>query len=68
MIRIVADTTCCVTGDRMQALGIDFVPQIITFEGVSYRDDFELSTEAFLEKLRAAKKPSRHRSPTTRPL
>ncbi|MEL7625952.1 MAG: DegV family protein [Anaerolineaceae bacterium] len=55
MIRIVADTTCCIPVERMQELGIDFVPQIITFEGKSYCDDFELSTEEFLEKLRAAK-------------
>ena len=55
MIRIVADTTCCIPVEKLQELGIDFVPQIITFDDISYRDDFELSTEAFLEKLRASK-------------
>lgn len=55
MIKIVADTTCCIPVERLQALGIDFVPQIITFGDTSYRDDFELTTEAFLEKLRASK-------------
>ena len=55
MIRIIADTTCSIPVNEMQQLGIDFVPQIITFEKTSYRDDFELTTEAFLEKLRASK-------------
>jgi len=55
MIKIIADTTCCIPVKKMQEMGIDFVPQIITFEDKSYRDDFELSTESFLEKLRASK-------------
>ncbi len=55
MIKIIADTTCCIPVERLQALGIDFVPQIITFGDKSYRDDFELNTEAFLEELQAAK-------------
>ena len=54
MIKIIADTTCCIPVAKMQELGIDFVPQIITFGDISFRDDFELSTEAFLEKLRAS--------------
>lgn len=55
MIKIIADTTCCIPVERLQELGIDFVPQIITFGDKSYRDDFELSTETFLEKLRESK-------------
>lgn len=55
MVRIIADTTCCLPIAKMQELGIDFVPQIVTFEKTSYRDDFELSTEEFLTKLRASK-------------
>lgn len=55
MIKIIADTTCCIPVEKLQELGIDFLPQIITFENKSYRDDFELSMEAFLEKLRASK-------------
>lgn len=55
MIKIIADTTCCIPVERLQELGIDFVPQIITFGDKSFRDDFELSTETFLEKLRESK-------------
>jgi len=55
MIKIIADTTCCLPVQRMQKLGIEFVPQIITFDKISYRDDYELSIEEFLEKLRNSK-------------
>jgi len=55
MIKIIADTTCCIPVEKLKALGVDFVPQIITFGDVSYRDDYELSTSAFLEKLSVAK-------------
>ncbi len=55
MIRIIADTTCCLPVEKMKQLGIDFVPQIITFDKTSFRDDYELSTEDFLKKLRATK-------------
>lgn len=55
MIKIIADTTCCLPVQRMQKLGIEFVPQIITFDKISYRDDYELSIEEFLEKLRTSK-------------
>ena len=55
MIKIIADTTCSIPVEKLKALGVDFVPQIITFGDVSYRDDYELSTSAFLEKLSVAK-------------
>lgn len=55
MIKIIADTTCSIPVEKLKALGVDFVPQIITFGDVSYRDDNELSTSAFLEKLSVAK-------------
>ena len=54
MIRIIADTTCCLPVKQMEKLGIDFLPQIITFTGKSYRDDYEISTDEFLEKLRSS--------------
>ncbi|NLE83172.1 MAG: hypothetical protein GX603_01490 [Chloroflexi bacterium] len=38
-MRIIADTTCCLPVHQMKKLGIDFLPQIITFEGNSYRED-----------------------------
>jgi len=55
MIKIIADTTCCLPVQKMQKLGIEFVPQIITFDKISYSDDYELSIEEFLEKLRNSK-------------
>ena len=55
MIKIIADTTCCIPVEKLKELGVDFVPQIITFGDVSYRDDNELSTSAFLEKLSVAR-------------
>lgn len=55
MIKIIADTTSCLPVQKMQKLGIEFVPQIITFDKISYRDDYELSIEEFLEKLRNSK-------------
>jgi len=55
MIKIIADTTSCLPVQKMQKLGIEFVPQIITFDKISYRDDYELSIEQFLEKLRTSK-------------
>ncbi len=55
MIRIVTDTTSCIPIEMMQAMGIDFVPQFITFGSHSYNDVNEISTEEFLNKLRASK-------------
>ena len=55
MIHIVTDTTCGIPLPDLEAAGISFVPQIITFGDTAYRDDFELTTEMFLEKLKAAK-------------
>ena len=54
MIKIVADTTCGLPVSVMQKMQIDFVPQIVTFNHHSFRDDFELSTEEFLIKLRTS--------------
>ncbi len=54
MIKIVADTSCSLHVSLMQEMQIDFVPQIVTFNRQSFRDDFELSTEEFLGKLRAS--------------
>ncbi|HOA21837.1 MAG TPA: DegV family protein [Anaerolineaceae bacterium] len=55
MIQIVADTTCGIPLDQLLAKGIHVLPQIITFGDASYRDDIEIDTDTFLEKLIAAK-------------
>lgn len=54
MIKIVADTTCSVPRDQLADLDIPVLPQIIIFGEDSYRDDTEIDTATFLEKLKAA--------------
>jgi DegV family protein with EDD domain len=55
MTIIVADTTSGLPPANMRRLGIPYIPQIVMFGEESYRDDTELDTATFLEKLRAAK-------------
>ena len=52
MVRIVTDTTSGLPLDVARELGIPMLPQIIVFGETSYRDDTELDTATFLEKLR----------------
>jgi DegV family protein with EDD domain len=54
MIRIVADTTAGLPRELTAKLGIPVLPQIVIFGEISYRDDTELDTAAFLQKLRAS--------------
>jgi DegV family protein with EDD domain len=54
MVRIVADTTAGIPSHLAEEYGIPILPQIIVFGQETYRDDTELDTRAFLEKLRAA--------------
>jgi len=55
MIRIIADTTCGLPLDVLRQAGIETLPQIITFGKETFRDDTEMDTASFLEKLRASK-------------
>jgi len=52
MIKILADTTSTLSVDEARKLGIYYLPQIIIFGEKSYRDDTEISTVEFLDKLR----------------
>lgn len=54
MIKIIADTTCGIPIEQLLKLGIDVLPQIITFGDQSFRDDYELDTSTFLQKLSAS--------------
>jgi DegV family protein with EDD domain len=54
MVRIVADTTSGLPRDMVKSLGIPLIPQIVVFGEESYRDDTELDTAVFLEKLKAS--------------
>jgi DegV family protein with EDD domain len=55
MIKIIADTTCGLPVDLLKSRGIDVIPQIIIFDEKPYKDDSEIDTPTFLEKLKAAK-------------
>ena len=55
MVKIVADTTAGLPREMLKTLGIPLIPQIVVFGEESFRDDTELDTAAFLEKLKAAK-------------
>lgn len=54
MIRIVTDTTSTLSINDSKELGIDLLPQIIVFDEVEYRDDYEITADEFLKKLRAS--------------
>jgi fatty acid-binding protein DegV len=54
MIRIVADTTSTLTVDEAKKLGVFLLPQIIIFGEKEYRDDYEISSEEFLSKLKSS--------------
>jgi len=54
MTRIVTDTTSGLSLEEAKARGIYLLPQIVIFGKETYRDDTELDTAAFMEKLRAA--------------
>jgi len=51
---IVADTTSGIPVGKAEQLGIPYLPQIITFGEESYRDDTEINSERFLNKLRTS--------------
>jgi DegV family protein with EDD domain len=55
MVRIVADTTSGLPREMLRTLGIPLIPQIVIFGEESFRDDTELDTSAFLEKLTASR-------------
>lgn len=55
MIKIVSDTLSCITPQEAQQAGIAYLPQIIIFGDESYRDDYEISHEAFLQRLVSTK-------------
>jgi len=55
MVKIVADTTSGLPREMLKTLGIPLIPQIVVFGEQSYRDDTELDTAAFLQKLKASK-------------
>jgi DegV family protein with EDD domain len=54
MVRIVADTTSGLPREMLKKLGIPLIPQIVVFGEDSFRDDTELDTATFLQKLKVS--------------
>lgn len=54
MITIVADTTSCIPAQEARALGIQYLPQIIIIGDDTYRDDTEIDSKTFMEKLKTS--------------
>jgi DegV family protein with EDD domain len=55
MVKIIADTTSSIPPFEAARLGLAYLPQIIIFGDESYRDDCEIDTPVFLQKLRSSK-------------
>jgi DegV family protein with EDD domain len=54
MITIVADTTSCISVQDALSLGIQYLPQIIIIGDDTYRDDTEIDSKTFMEKLKTS--------------
>jgi DegV family protein with EDD domain len=54
MIRIVADTTSTLTVDDAKNIGVYLLPQMIVFGDKEYRDDYEITSEEFMSKLKSS--------------
>ncbi len=50
MIKIVADTTSCISPAEAEQLGVYYLPQIIVFGEETYRDDTEMDPRTFLKR------------------
>jgi DegV family protein with EDD domain len=64
MVTIVADTTAGLPRETTTRLGIPLIPQIVVFGEESFRDDKEINTATFLEKLKAAKELPKTAAPS----
>ncbi len=52
MIKIIADTLSCIPPEEAKRLGIAYLPQIVIFGEDLYRDDTEINSLTFLEKIK----------------
>ncbi|BBB48470.1 DegV family protein [Pelolinea submarina] len=52
MTHLVADTLSCLSVEEAAKLGISYLPQIIIFGDESYRDDTEIDSDTFIERLK----------------
>lgn len=54
MVKIFADTSSSIPVNLAFDLGIEYLPQIIVFGEKTYRDDVEMDSKSFLEKLKSS--------------
>lgn len=56
MFKVITDTACDFTMDYADSIGVTLIPLYITFDGENYyKDQFELSTEDFYQRIMAEK-------------
>lgn len=54
MITIIADTTSCLAPEIASNLDIPYLPQLIIFGDQTFRDDTELNSDAFIQRLKTS--------------
>lgn len=54
MVKIIADTLSSIPVEVAEKMGIAYLPQIVIFGEESYRDDTEMDSETFIEKLKTS--------------
>ena len=54
MIKIIADTTSCLSVSDAARLGISYIPQIIVIGEKTYRDDTEMNAREFLRQQKSS--------------
>jgi DegV family protein with EDD domain len=54
MVKIIADTLSSISVEEAKQLELSYLPQIVIFGEESFRDDTEITSEAFIERLKSA--------------
>ncbi|MCJ7519332.1 MAG: DegV family protein [Anaerolineaceae bacterium] len=54
MVKIIADTLSSISVEEANQLGLAYLPQIVIFGEESYRDDSEIDSETFIERLKTS--------------
>ncbi len=52
MVRVIADSSCDITIEEGQKLGVEIIPLIINFGKESFRDCIDINAQQFYEKLK----------------
>ncbi len=55
MIRVVTDTNAGLTPEEAKSLGVEMAPIVIHMNGETLRDAFDITPEAYIERLKRAK-------------